>query len=374
MTSTPSSQPFKLSLLNATFIELAVHLGVIGFLGYWTFTLILPFASIILWSVVLTVALYPAFRWLSEALGGRRRLAAALLTLVGLGVVIGPVTWLGIGLVEGLRELMARLNEGKLSIPPPSEAVKSWPVIGNFVYDYWEQAFTNLASVLSPLLPQLRPAGEILLGAAGSAGMGTLKFLVSVIISGFMFPPGPTLLSATRAFARKVDADQGEAFVDLSGATIRAISRGVIGVSLLQAIIAAISMTLAGVPGSSLLTVLILALGIVQIGPWIVCAPLILWGWTALPTGHALAFTFGMLTVGFIENVVKPFALSHGLKTPMPVTFVGVIGGVLAHGIGGLFVGPVVLAVAWELAKTWIDDTVPVPMPTRPTEPQLRGS
>ena len=94
---------------------------------------------------------------------------------------------------------------------------------------------------------------------------------------------------------------------------------------------------------------------ITQIGPWPICVLLIVWGWMNLPTFAALAFTLCMLTVGLIENIAKPFALSHGLKTPMPVTFLGVIGGVMTHGIGGLFMGPVVLAVAWELAKTWIE-------------------
>jgi hypothetical protein len=177
-----TSEPFKMNISNATVIEIAVHLGVIGFLAYWTFTLILPFAPVVLWSVVLTVALYPVFDWLAQKLQGRRRLAAALLTLLGLLVVIGPVTWLGIGLVEGGRELVARVNEGQLSVPPPSEGVKDWPLVGPLFYDYWARASTNLASVLSPLLPQLRPVGETLLGAAGSAGMGTLKFLASVII------------------------------------------------------------------------------------------------------------------------------------------------------------------------------------------------
>ena len=351
-----SPKPFKLNISNANVIEIAIHIGVIGFLAYWAFTLILPFASIVLWSVVLTVALYPVFEWLSAKLGGRRRLSAALLTLLGLLVVVGPVTWLGIGLVEGARELVAKVNEGQLSIPPPRESVKDWPIIGEWVFDYWARASTNLASVLSPLLPQLRPAGEALLGAAGSAGMGTLKFLASVIISGFMFTPGPTLLTATKRFARRVDEQRGESFVALTDETIRAVSRGVIGVSLLQAVIAAVGMSAADVPGASVLTVLILALGIVQIGPWIICAPLIFWGWMNLPTVGALTFTLCMLTVGLIENIVKPFALSHGLKTPMPVTFVGVIGGVLTHGIGGLFMGPVVLAVAWEVVKSWIED------------------
>jgi predicted PurR-regulated permease PerM len=294
-------------------------------------------------------------------------LASVLLTLLGLVVVIGPVTWLGIGLVEGVRGLLERINEGKLSIPPPSEAVKLWPLVGDTVYTYWDEASKNLASAIAPLAPQLRPAGEAVLVAAGSAGMGTLKFLLSVIITGFLFPPGPTLLAATKTFARKVDAIQGEAFVDLSGATIRAISRGVIGLSLLQAALAAVGMTAVGTPGAGVITAVIIALGVVQIGPWVVCIGLIVWGWLNLTAGPAIAFTLCMLAVGLSENILKPFALSHGLKTPMPVTFIGVIGGVLVHGIGGLFVGPVVLAVAWELAKTWIEEPAsPAPVAVTP--------
>ena len=133
------------------------------------------------------------------------------------------------------------------------------------------------------------------------------------------------------------------------------MSRGVIGVSLLQAVIAAVGMSAAEVPGASVLTVLILALGIVQIGPWIIGAADFLGldefadpGRFDLHAVHAHGWAH--------RKHPGRFALSHGLKTPMPVTFVGVIGGVLTHGIGGLFMGPVVLAVAWEVVKTWIED------------------
>jgi predicted PurR-regulated permease PerM len=108
------------------------------------------------------------------------------------------------------------------------------------------------------------------------------------------------------------------------------------------------------VPGASLLTIAILVLGIVQIGPLIIVAPVVFWAWTALSTPGAIALTLCMLTVNYMDNVLKPFIFAHGLSTPIPVIFIGVIGGVLAHGVAGLFVGPVVLAVVWELATAWI--------------------
>ena len=352
--ATQPSQEKSLRWLNATFVEVAIHLGLVGFLFYSAYALVHPFLPVMVWSVVLTVALYPFFNWLTAALGGRPRLAAILITALGLLIIIGPATWLGVGLVESLPGLIARLEKGGLTIPPPFESVKDWPFFGQQIYDYWKSASTNIADVLRPFLPQLKPVGEFLLGAASKAGAGTLVFLFSVVITGFLFTRGPAILAATRTLARRVDPSYGENFLDLAGATIRAVSRGVIGISLLQAVIGGAGMSLAGVPFASVLTVAILVLGIVQIGPVVIIIPLTIWGWMELSTGAALAFTVCMAAIYAVEAVMKPFLLAHGLKTPMLVIFIGVIGGVLEHGIPGLFAGPIVLAVAWEVAKAWI--------------------
>jgi predicted PurR-regulated permease PerM len=359
-------QPTSLRRLNATFIEVTIHLGLIGYLFYWAFELVHPFIPIMVWSVVLTVALYPVFDGLTRALGGRARLAAIAITVLGLVVILGPATWLGVGLVKGVPGLIARIESGGLTIPPPPESVRDWPLVGGQIYQYWELASTNIESVLSSLLPQLKEIGGFLLEAAGKAGTGTLVFLVSVVITGFLFTRGPTLLAATRTLARRVDPSYGEAFVALAGATIRAVSRGVIGISLLQAVIGGVGMSLAGVPFASLLTFAILVLGIVQLGPIIVIVPLVIWGWMELSTGAALAFTICMAAVYLIEAVMKPFVLAHGLTTPTLVIFIGVIGGIIAHGIPGLFAGPIVLAVAWELAKAWIYERETAPASSPP--------
>jgi predicted PurR-regulated permease PerM len=130
------------------------------------------------------------------------------------------------------------------------------------------------------------------------------------------------------------------------------------GVSLLQSVIAGLGMTVAGVPGAGLLAIAILVLGIVQIGPMLVVAGVVFWAWTHMTTIPAIALTLCMLSTNYIDGAVKPFLLAHGLSTPMPVIFIGVIGGVIVHGFAGLFVGPVVLAVVWELGRAWISDTL----------------
>ena len=346
--ATESNQSKSLRWLNATFIEVAIHLGLVGFLFYSAFVLVHPFLPIMVWSVVLTVALNPVFDWLTNALGGRPRLAAILITVAGLFIIIGPATWLAVGLVETLPGLIARAERGGLTIPAPWEGVRDWPLLGQQIYDYWLFASRNMGDVLKSLLPQLKVVGEFLLATASKAGAGTLVFLVSVVIMGFLFTRGPTLLAATKALARRVDPGYGENFVNLAGATIRAVSRGVIGISLLQAVIGAAGMSLAGVPFASVLTVAILVLGIVQIGPAVVIIPLAIWGWMELSTGAALAFTICMAAIYAVEAVMKPFVLAHGLTTPTLVIFIGVIGGIIEHGIPGLLAGPSCWR-SWEL-------------------------
>lgn len=341
---------------NALFIETSIRLFVMGFLAYWTFVIIAPFGAMIVWSVVLAVALYPLLDRLSALLGGRASLAAIIITIAALALVIGPMTWMGLGFVDPVKGVIAGFDNGDIAIPPPPASVKDWPLVGAQLYSYWELASTNLRSALTQILPQLKPVGEYLLGMARNAGVGTLKFLLSVILSGFLLAYASQLLLGMRALARRIEPADGEKYLNLAGATINAVSRGVMGLSIMQAVIGGVGMFLAEVPGANLLTIAILVLGIVQIGPLIVVAPVVFWAWTTLSTGAAIGLTICMLTVNYMDNVLKPFIFAHGLSTPIPVIFIGVIGGVLAHGIAGLFVGPVVLAVVWELGSAWIAD------------------
>ena len=174
--------------LMATWVELTIRLGVLGLILYFSFTLILPFIGIAIWSIVLTVALYPMYRSMVGRLGGRRRLAAVLLTLLSLLIVIGPATWLALGLIDSLRTVSENLDLTHLRLPPPPDAVKSWPIIGNSIYQYWDLASTNFQAAFAKVAPQLKPLGNILLQIAAGAGTGAIKFIVAVVVAGFYSP------------------------------------------------------------------------------------------------------------------------------------------------------------------------------------------
>src|SRR5882724_10487620 len=335
-------------------IQLAIRLGLLAFLVYWTFVLIRPFVPILAWSIVLAVALYPVFDLLSRLFGGRPRLAAAILTVINLAIVIGPATWLGLSALAGVKEFAGNLGAGSLMVPSPPEGVKNWPLIGPQLYEYWTQASSNLRAALREVAPYLKPLAGALLALAGNAGVRTLKFLLSVALAGFLFPYGSQLVEAGRGFLYRVVPEQSEHFLELGGATIRAVSQGVIGVAIVQSLLAGIGFKLAGVPSAGLLAFAVLILTIVQIGAAIVLFPVIIWIWIDKDFTIALLLTLFLGVVGVLDNILKPLVMGRGLTTPTLVIFIGVVGGTLAHGIVGLFIGPIILSLAWELTVAWI--------------------
>jgi predicted PurR-regulated permease PerM len=336
------------------FVELSLRVAALALLLYVSFILIRPFATIIIWSIILTVALYPFYQRVSRWLNGRRRLAAGVVTVFNLVMILGPATWLTLDLIESIRRISEHLNLAALSIPPPSESIKTWPIFGDRIYAFLTLASTNIETAIAQFLPLLKPlAGNMLLLAA-NAGIATVMFFASVVIAGFLFAPAPTLIGRFSRLLRRLMPERGDEFVALAGATIRTVSRGVVGISALQALLAGVGLAVAGVPGASLLTSGVLILGIIQIGAGIILIPVTVWCWFALEPTTALLFTVYMVPVGLLDNILKPLVMGRGLKTPMLVILIGVIGGTLAYGVTGVFLGPIILAVIWDLVGVWI--------------------
>ncbi len=339
--------------LTTEYIDLALRLALLGLLGYLSWAVISPFLTILLWSAILTVALYPLFEKMAQRLG-RRWLAAVLITCLCLLVVIGPVTWLALELISGIKVVAGEIEAGQLTIPLPSETIKDWPFYGEQIYQSWSRAATNIKAEFVELAPILKPFGDKLLEMTKSVMYGLVQFLLSIIIAGFLYSPGPQLVAALAHFMERILRPRGNEMVLLAGTTIRNVSRGVIGISLLQSSLGAAALLVAGIPGAGILAFLSLVLGILQVGPAILFLPIIIWSWTSMDTANAIMFTAYMLPVSLVDNILKPIVMARGLNTPMPVIIIGVIGGTLAYGIIGLFFGPIVLSVAWVLIMAWL--------------------
>jgi predicted PurR-regulated permease PerM len=350
--------------LEASATDFVVRLAFLGLFAWWSLELVRPFVPIVIWAILLAVALYPAYAWLARRLADRRGLAAVLLTLIALATVLGPVSVLAASLAESVQWLASGLDSGTLKIPPPPAALDEWPVVGKQIDEAWTLAANNLDDAVLRYGPAVLPAGGSVLGKIAALGADVLKFVASVVIAGFLFLPGPRLAAGARAFASRLIAPRGAHFVDLAGATIRNVSRGVIGVALLQSLLAGVILYLAGIPGAGLIAFGVLILCIVQIGPAPILLPVLIWIWMIHPTAFALVLTLLLVPVGLLDNVLKPILMARGLTTPMLVILTGVIGGTLTHGLVGLFLGPVVLSVFYELVVAWTRlGEVPPPRP-----------
>lgn len=335
-------------------IDVVIRLTFLGLLAYWAGLLISPFVLIVIWAAILAVTLQPVYEWLKKKFGGRGSLASLLITLLALAIILGPAGLLATSTVETAQELTAKLEAGTLDIPPPEESVKEWPVIGERAFAAWTQASTNITAFAKQHSETIKGALGGFLSAAAGVGGGVLSFAASVIISAFFYSRSAALANALGGLAERVVADKGREFVAMSGATIRNVARGVVGISLGQALILGIGMMIAGVPAAGILTFIILILCIIQIGPTLIVLPTIIWAWSNLDTVGALIFTVYMVIGNFGDSAIKPVVMAKGLKTPMLVIFIGVIGGTFAHGLIGLFLGPIVLAVFYDLVTAWV--------------------
>jgi len=209
------------------------------------------------------------------------------------------------------------LETGSISVPPPIEAVKNWPLIGESLFQFWELASSNLKAAARYSRSLSEASRQHLARAAGSVGAAILQFVASVIIAGFLFSPGPLLVEAVSSFLHRRVSSRGDEFMQLAGATIRNVSQGVIGVSLLQALLAGIGLMAVGVPGASLIAFLVLILGLFKLARRLILLPVIIWSWITMETSTALIFTAYMVPVNFVDNILKPIIITRGLKTPM---------------------------------------------------------
>jgi predicted PurR-regulated permease PerM len=271
-------------------------------------------------------------------------------------IVIGPVAWLGFGLIGTVEFAIKGLNSDVSLIPIPNESVKNWPLIGEQVHQLWTLAATDIRAILVEVTPTLKPLGGRALNIAGTVGLGLLQFVAAIVIAGFLYAPGPQLVHSLGGLLHRAFGRRREDMLKLAGSTIRNVSRGVVGIAVVQSFLAGLGFLAVGLPAAGFFTFLALVLGIIQIGPTILLIPIVVWSWTVMSTVNALMFTAYMVVVGLVDNVLRPLLLARGLTTPMPIILVGVIGGTITYGISGLFLGPIVLAVTWALLAAWTQD------------------
>jgi predicted PurR-regulated permease PerM len=349
------SLPASLDLaLARTSVEVLVRVGVLLVLVFWCFWITRPFIVAVLWGIILAVAVHPGYRRLHDGLGGRRGLAATLLTVFALLLLIGPLSMLTTALVGNIADLADRLTAGEVTVPPPPDMLAEWPFVGDRLEQFWRLASVNLLSALNEVQPQIRAFARWLLSLVAGAGLGLLNFVAAVVIAGLLLAHSANGYHFADAVATRLVGERGPELAGLAEHTVRNVARGVLGTALIQSALAGVGFVAAGVPWAALLTLVCFLLCVVQIGPAIVLLGAVIYVFSAANTLTASLFLSWCVLVGLVDNVLRPLLIGRGSEVPMAVILAGVLGGLLAHGLIGLFVGPIVLALGYELFRTWL--------------------
>jgi predicted PurR-regulated permease PerM len=349
----PVAEPNAQGLRTA--VEITVRLGALLLLGGWCLVILAPFASIVVWAVIIAVACDGLFARLAASLGGRRGLAATLLVVVALSLLIVPSVLLSSTLLEGAQSFSAKLEAGEVLVPPPPERVADWPIVGDRVYDGWKLASQNLDAALTRLRPQLQALSGWLLSAAGSAGVALLQLVGSLILAGFMLMRGEGRHAAIVRFASRISGERGPELAELTRSTIKSVVQGILGIAVIQTVLASAGFLLVDVPAAGLWALLVLVAAVVQLPVLLVMVPPVLLVFSGgASTLVAVIFTVWCIVVGVLDNALKPILLGRSVEVPTLVIFLGAIGGMLMMGIVGLFLGAVVLTLGYELFSAWL--------------------
>ena len=328
----------------------------IGALIAASFWVMRPFLPAITWAITLVVATWPLMLQVQHHAGNRRSLAVLVMTLALLLMLILPF-WLAISTIVANLDEIADLARSVLSlrVPPPPGWLSQVPLVGAPVTQAWAQL---TSAGVRELAPRLTPyAGEVsqwFASAIGSLGGTFLQFLLTVAIAAILYAGGERAAATAVRFGRRLGGDRGEMAVVLAGQAIRGVALGVVVTAVAQSVLGGIGLAVVGVPFASLLTALMFMLCLAQVGPGLVLIPAVVWMYYSGDTVWAtvlLAFSIVAMTM---DNFVRPLLIRRGADLPLLLILFGVIGGLIAFGLLGIFVGPTVLAIAYTLLNAWM--------------------
>ena len=342
---------------SSSLLDVLIRASLIGVLAVLCYQVFSPFLTLMVWSIILAVTLYPLHQWLAHQVGGKQWLASTILVIVGLLLIITPMALLMNSFADSVRHFIGAVQQNTLAIPAPRESVEKWPLVGKQIHDVWSKAHTDLPGFVQSMQPKIGELAQKAVAMVASIGSGLLLFLVSFLVASILMAYGESGARGSRAiFVRVAGAARGEALAELSTATIRAVALGVIGVAFIQAILIGLALLLAGVPAAGVLSAIALVLGIAQVPALIVTVPAIIYIWSSgdYRTAAAITHTIILLLTGMADNVLKPLMLGRGVDAPMPVILLGALGGMASGGILGMFVGATLLALGYQIFMGWI--------------------
>jgi len=339
-----------------TIVNVALPLFLLALLIALCVQLLLPFVGLLVWTIILAICFKPLHDRLMVKRGLSSRWAAIIIGTGLSALVLVPTAIAAFSAASSIPEVVATVQSGDREVPPPPARLKELPVVGERANAAWLQASTDMPAFAKAHKAQIAGFTKTLLGIAAGLFVAVLALVLAIVFAAICLAYSvPLRAYIARIFARITGNPQsGEHYMDIIAATVKSVANGVIGVAFVQALLVGVGFFAIGMPGAGLASLLAMALGVVQIPVIIVVLPAILYAFAVKSTTVAIIFTVWSIIGGLSDAVLKPLMIGHGLEVPMPIILLGVIGGVMAFGLVGLFIGAVVLAVGYVLFSDWV--------------------
>lgn len=317
---------------------------------------VLPFVPATIWAAMLVIATWPLLLRVQRMMGGRRWLAVVIMTLALLLIFVVPLL-VAVGAIVGNTDRLAGWVQdfAAATLPQPPSWVAGLPLVGRKLAAAWQElAALPREELAARAAPYTASAVRWVIAKAGGVGATLIQLVLILAISPLLWVTGETAGGAVVQLARRLSGERGAHAAVLASQAIRAVALGVVVTALVQAVLAGIGLAATGVPFAGVLSAVALLTSIAQLGPAPVLIPAVIWlYWSGHPVGGTVLAVFTVIA-GLLDNIIRPLLIKKGADLPLLLILIGVIGGLFAFGVVGLFVGPVVLAVSYTLAVTWV--------------------
>ncbi len=336
--------------------ERIVRLAALAILVLACLQIIAPFLGALTWAGIIAITVWPAFLWLATRLGNRPRLAATLFTLALAAILVLPFAVLVASLGDAVPQVAALVRDlAAFTLPKPPAWLTQIPLLGGLLDEAWRRATTDMSGLFKAARPAIEEAAVWTLAQGAQLGVALLELLFAIIIAGVLLVTADKSADWAERVVAKMQIGEGTGLIGVIVSTVRSVSIGVVGTAFVQALLATVGFLIAGVPGVVLLGFLTFFLALVQLPTLLVWVPAVVWLYYRGEGEWALfLLIWGLLAVNPVDNFLRPYLISQGAKLPFALIFVGVIGGLFAWGMIGLFIGPTLLAVAFSLLRTWV--------------------
>lgn len=319
--------------------------------------LLRPFLISLIWAGLVVIATWPVMLRIQQWMGRKRTPAVLVMTLLLIALFMMPLLFMADSMMELSARLSQWLESDKVPLLLSGEFLHQVPFIGAKLYSRWQVMLADHGhSLIAHLQPWLRHAALVLLAQLGHLGQLVINGIMMLALSALLYSNGEKVALALSRFARRLAGIRGDIAVKLAGQTIRAVASGIVVTAVCQSVLGGVGLALCGIPGALLLTLLIFILCLAQLGPIVIMLPATAWLYWQGETGWGTLLLLWSLVAGSMDNILRPFLIRRGAEIPMILILGGVIGGLLAFGMVGLFIGPAVLAVSWRLLVIWVNE------------------